>query len=78
MEEIHDQLTSGSLSTEELSPVQWSAVVFILLSSEEDLDVFDLKKYSTSKEAILRLLLVVKASKKSVYVDPYLHKSLQI
>ena len=77
VEEIQEQLNSGSLSTE-LSPAQWSALVFILLSSEEDLDVFDLKKYSTSKEAILRLLPVVKASRKSVYVDPYLHKSLQI
>ncbi|XP_062281427.1 NLR family CARD domain-containing protein 3-like [Scomber scombrus] len=66
VEEIQDQLNSGSLSTEQLSPAQWSALVFILLSSEEDLDVFDLKKYSASKEAILRLLPVVKASKKSV------------
>uniref|UniRef100_A0A3Q3FVF5 NACHT domain-containing protein n=1 Tax=Labrus bergylta TaxID=56723 RepID=A0A3Q3FVF5_9LABR len=28
----------------------WSALVFILLSSEKDLDVFDLKKYSASEE----------------------------
>uniref|UniRef100_A0AAQ4RVH3 NACHT LRR and PYD domain-containing protein n=1 Tax=Gasterosteus aculeatus aculeatus TaxID=481459 RepID=A0AAQ4RVH3_GASAC len=42
----------------ELSPAQWSALVFILLSSEEDLEVFDLKKYSASEEALLRLLPV--------------------
>uniref|UniRef100_A0AAQ4Q8S7 NACHT domain-containing protein n=1 Tax=Gasterosteus aculeatus aculeatus TaxID=481459 RepID=A0AAQ4Q8S7_GASAC len=48
----------------ELSPAQWSALVFILLSSEEDLEVFDLKKYSASEEALLRLLPVVKASNK--------------
>ncbi|KAF1385159.1 hypothetical protein PFLUV_G00127780 [Perca fluviatilis] len=34
--------------------------------AEEDLDVFDLKKYSASEEALLRLLPVVKASKKAV------------
>ncbi|XP_023252202.1 NACHT, LRR and PYD domains-containing protein 12-like [Seriola lalandi dorsalis] len=37
-----------------------------LQSSEEHLDVFDLKKYSASEEALLKLLPVVKASKKAV------------
>uniref|UniRef100_A0AAQ4REM1 B30.2/SPRY domain-containing protein n=1 Tax=Gasterosteus aculeatus aculeatus TaxID=481459 RepID=A0AAQ4REM1_GASAC len=64
VEEIQRSLKSGRLSTEELSPAQWSALVFILLSSEEDLEVFDLKKYSASEEALLRLLPVVKASNK--------------
>ncbi|CAI5678800.1 unnamed protein product [Oreochromis niloticus] len=63
IEETQQYLSSGSLSTYELSPAQWSALVFILLSSEEHLHVFDLKKYSASEEALLRLLLVVKASK---------------
>ncbi|XP_071396926.1 protein NLRC3-like isoform X2 [Centroberyx affinis] len=62
VEEIQQYLRSGSLSGAKLSPTQWSALVFILLSSEEDLDVFDLKKYSASEEALLRLLPVVKAS----------------
>ncbi|XP_039460278.1 protein NLRC3-like [Oreochromis aureus] len=62
VEEIQQSLRSGSLSTDKLSPAQWSALVFILLSSEKDLDVFDLKKYSASEEALLRLLPVVKAS----------------
>uniref|UniRef100_A0AAQ4Q458 B30.2/SPRY domain-containing protein n=1 Tax=Gasterosteus aculeatus aculeatus TaxID=481459 RepID=A0AAQ4Q458_GASAC len=66
VEEIQQSLRSGSLSTDELSPAQWSALVFILLSSEEDLEVFDLKKYSASEEALLRLLPVVKASNKVV------------
>uniref|UniRef100_A0A3B4FQC0 Protein NLRC3-like n=1 Tax=Pundamilia nyererei TaxID=303518 RepID=A0A3B4FQC0_9CICH len=64
--EIQQSLSSGSLSTDELSPAQWSALVFILLSSEKDLDVFDLKKYSASEEALLRLLPVVKASNKAL------------
>uniref|UniRef100_A0AAQ4PRD8 NACHT domain-containing protein n=1 Tax=Gasterosteus aculeatus aculeatus TaxID=481459 RepID=A0AAQ4PRD8_GASAC len=64
VEEIQQSLRSGRLSTEELSPAQWSALVFILLSSEEDLEVFDLKKYSASEEALLRLLPVVKACHK--------------
>ncbi|KAM9339614.1 uncharacterized protein ABDE67_017252 [Symphorus nematophorus] len=66
VEEIQWHLRSGSLSTDELSPAQWSALVFILLSSEKDLDVFDLKKYSASEEALLRLLPVVKASNKAL------------
>uniref|UniRef100_A0A667ZCB2 NACHT domain-containing protein n=1 Tax=Myripristis murdjan TaxID=586833 RepID=A0A667ZCB2_9TELE len=66
VEEVQQYLRSGRLSTEELSPAQWSALVFILLTSEEDLEVFDLKKYSASEEALLGLLPLVKASKKSV------------
>ena len=64
-EEIQQSLRSGRLSTEKLSPAQWSALVFILLSSGKDLDVFDLKKYSGSEEALLRLLPVVKVAIKA-------------
>uniref|UniRef100_UPI0037E7B08D NLR family CARD domain-containing protein 3-like n=1 Tax=Semicossyphus pulcher TaxID=241346 RepID=UPI0037E7B08D len=64
--EIRWYLSSGSLSTDKLSPAQWSALVFILLSSGKDLDVFDLKKYSASEETLVRLLPVVKASKKAL------------
>ncbi|XP_053193276.1 NLR family CARD domain-containing protein 3-like [Scomber japonicus] len=66
VEEIQQYLRSGRLSTDKLSPAQWSALVFILLSSEKDLDVFDLKKYSASEDALLRLLPVVKASSKAL------------
>ncbi|XP_061581990.1 NACHT, LRR and PYD domains-containing protein 3-like [Cololabis saira] len=63
VEEVQQSLRSGRLSTDELSPAQWSALVFILLSSG-DLEVFDLKKFSASEEALRRLLPVVQASKK--------------
>ncbi|XP_071207632.1 NLR family CARD domain-containing protein 3-like isoform X3 [Salvelinus alpinus] len=63
VEEIQSYLRSGSLSTDNLSPAQWSALVFVLLTSEKELDVFDLKKYSRSEEGLLRLLPVVKASR---------------
>ncbi|XP_033505304.2 uncharacterized protein LOC117271263 [Epinephelus lanceolatus] len=66
VEEIQRYLSSGSLTRDKLSSAQWSALVFILLSSEKDLDVFDLKKYSASEEALLRLLPVVKASNKAL------------
>uniref|UniRef100_A0A8C7TQU4 NACHT domain-containing protein n=1 Tax=Oncorhynchus mykiss TaxID=8022 RepID=A0A8C7TQU4_ONCMY len=63
VEEIQRYLSSGSLSRSKLSPAQWSALVFVLLTSEKELDVFDLKKYSRSEEGLLRLLPVVKASR---------------
>uniref|UniRef100_A0A669CZI9 NACHT domain-containing protein n=1 Tax=Oreochromis niloticus TaxID=8128 RepID=A0A669CZI9_ORENI len=66
VEEIQQHRTSGSLSTGKLTPAQCSALTFILLSSEEDLDKFDFKKYSTSEEALLRMLPVVKASNKAL------------
>ncbi|XP_055362610.1 NACHT, LRR and PYD domains-containing protein 3-like [Betta splendens] len=62
VEEIQHYLKSGSLSTDKLSPAQWSALVFILLSSANDLEVFELNKFSASEEALLKLLPVVKAS----------------
>ncbi|KAG7508488.1 NACHT, LRR and PYD domains-containing protein 3-like [Solea senegalensis] len=65
-EEIQWFLSSGRLSTETLSHAQWSALVFILLSSGKDLEEFDLKKYSASEEVLLKLLPVVKASNKAL------------
>ncbi|CAI5657047.1 unnamed protein product [Oreochromis niloticus] len=66
VEQVQQSLRSGSLSTDKVSPAQWSALVFMLLSSEEDLDVFDLKKYSASEEALLGLLPVIKVCNKAV------------
>ncbi|XP_051234604.1 NLR family CARD domain-containing protein 3 isoform X3 [Dicentrarchus labrax] len=66
VQEIQQYLKSGSDLENKLSPSQWSALVFILLSSQKDLDKFDLKKFSASEEGLLRLLPVVKASKTSL------------
>ncbi|XP_015251020.1 PREDICTED: LOW QUALITY PROTEIN: NACHT, LRR and PYD domains-containing protein 3-like [Cyprinodon variegatus] len=69
VQEIHQFLSSGRLSTDKLSPAQWSALAFVLVSSGEDLDEFDLKKFSASEEVLLRLLPVVKASIKALLRD---------
>ncbi|XP_035770672.1 NACHT, LRR and PYD domains-containing protein 12-like [Neolamprologus brichardi] len=66
VEQVQQSLRSGSLSTDEVSPAHWSALVFMLLSSEEDLDVFDLKKYSASEGALVGLLPVIKVSNKAL------------
>ncbi|KAM4580641.1 NACHT, LRR and PYD domains-containing protein 3-like isoform 2-T2 [Odontesthes bonariensis] len=65
-EEIQQHLRSGRLLANELSPAQWSALGFILLTSEESLDEFDLKNYFGSEEALLSLLPVVKVSTKAM------------
>ncbi|XP_026017025.1 NLR family CARD domain-containing protein 3-like [Astatotilapia calliptera] len=65
VKEVQHQLSSGHLSKVNLSPAQWSALVFILLSSEAGLDLFDLRKYSASEEALLQMLPVVKACRKA-------------
>ncbi|XP_056466058.1 NLR family CARD domain-containing protein 3-like [Gadus chalcogrammus] len=66
VKEVQKYLTSGSVSQKTLSLAQLSALAFILLTSEEELDVFDLKKYSATEKGLLRLLPVVKASKTSL------------
>lgn len=63
VEEIQNYLSSGSLSETKLSPSQWSALVFVLLTSQEELDEFDLREYSRSEEGLLRLLPVIKESR---------------
>ncbi|XP_051764038.1 NACHT, LRR and PYD domains-containing protein 12-like isoform X42 [Ctenopharyngodon idella] len=69
--EIQECLRSGSLSTTRLSSSQWSAVVFVLLTSE-CLDEFYLSKYisrendqnhTSPDEVLQKLLPVVEASR---------------
>ncbi|KAK2847692.1 hypothetical protein Q7C36_009374 [Tachysurus vachellii] len=59
VKEIQSYMSSGRLSEAELSPAQWSALVFVLLTSEEDLEVFELQKFIRSDECFKRLLPVV-------------------
>ncbi|KAF4085324.1 hypothetical protein AMELA_G00117120 [Ameiurus melas] len=54
------------LSETRLSPAQWSALVFVLLNSDQELDEFNLRKYDRSEECFLKLMPVVKASRKAV------------
>ncbi len=67
--EVQQYLRSGALSGARLSSSEWSAVVFVLLTSEQ-LDQFDLNKYISRKqnqmtpdEVLLKLLPVVEASR---------------
>ncbi|KAK1803294.1 hypothetical protein P4O66_004077 [Electrophorus voltai] len=69
VQEVQTYLTRGDyrcLHGARLSPAQWSALVFVLLNSEEELYEFDLRKYDKSEECLLRLLPVVTASRKAV------------
>ncbi|XP_034049331.1 NACHT, LRR and PYD domains-containing protein 3-like [Thalassophryne amazonica] len=64
LDQIQQFLNSGSFSESGLSGSYLSALAFILLSSDQLLDMFDLKKYEPSHEALLMLLPVIKESKK--------------
>ncbi|XP_076851921.1 NLR family CARD domain-containing protein 3-like isoform X3 [Brachyhypopomus gauderio] len=69
VQEVQTYLSRGGdtrLRGASLSPAQWSAVVFVMLNSEEELGKFDLNKYDPSEECLLRLLPVVKASRKVI------------
>ncbi|XP_048854592.1 NACHT, LRR and PYD domains-containing protein 12-like isoform X3 [Brienomyrus brachyistius] len=63
VEEVQRYLNSGNISSDDLSPAQYSALAFVMLMSDEELDVFDLKKYIRSDEEHCRLLPVVKNSR---------------
>ncbi|XP_048854911.1 protein NLRC3-like isoform X2 [Brienomyrus brachyistius] len=63
IEEVQRYLNSGIISADDLSPAQYSALAFVMLMSDEELDVFDLKKYIRSDKEQWRLLPVVKNSR---------------
>ncbi|XP_048856587.1 NACHT, LRR and PYD domains-containing protein 12-like isoform X4 [Brienomyrus brachyistius] len=63
VEEVQRYLNSGNISSDDLSPAQYSALAFVMLMSDEELDVFDLKKYIRSDKQHCRLLPVVKNSR---------------
>lgn len=63
VEEIQSYLSSGSLNEAKLSPAQWATLVFVLLTSEEELSVFELSNYTRSEEGLLRMLPVVKTAR---------------
>ncbi|XP_053495516.1 NACHT, LRR and PYD domains-containing protein 3-like [Ictalurus furcatus] len=68
VQEVQTYLNRGGdrrLRGTKLSPAQWSALVFVLLNSDQELDEFDLMKYDRSEECLLKLLPVVKASRKA-------------
>ncbi|XP_055358208.1 NLR family CARD domain-containing protein 3-like [Betta splendens] len=67
VEEIQQYLESESVSTNKLSPAQWSALFFMVVSSGKDLDVFKPLKYSSSflEKDLVFVLGVVKDFKKA-------------
>ncbi|KAM9328511.1 protein NLRC3-like [Pholidichthys leucotaenia] len=64
--QIQVHLAAGTLDSDEMSPAEWSALIFFLLSSEKDLEMFDLKKYFASEKSLLKLLPAIKASNKAI------------
>ncbi|XP_059389999.1 NACHT, LRR and PYD domains-containing protein 12-like isoform X1 [Carassius carassius] len=68
-EEIQQYLISGTIKQVKLSSSQWSAVVFVLLTSEEKLDEFRLKEYvgaeNKADHVLQKLVPVIKESRRS-------------
>uniref|UniRef100_A0A9J8A941 NACHT domain-containing protein n=1 Tax=Cyprinus carpio carpio TaxID=630221 RepID=A0A9J8A941_CYPCA len=68
VEEIQQYLKSGRLSEAKLSSSQWSAVVFVLLTSEEELNEFHFDKFKVTNKpenmkVLQKLLPVIKESR---------------
>ncbi|CAM4597935.1 unnamed protein product [Leuciscus chuanchicus] len=66
VKEIQTHLSKGSLSSGDLSPAQWSALAFVLLTSEEELEEFELQKFKKSDECLIRLSAVIKTSRRAL------------
>ncbi|KAJ8250948.1 hypothetical protein GJAV_G00215180, partial [Gymnothorax javanicus] len=66
VQEIQGFQISGKHSDEKLEPHQCSALAFVLLTSEQVLDQFDLKTYRTSAAGYQRLLPVIRICRKAM------------
>ncbi|KAK7921770.1 hypothetical protein WMY93_008672 [Mugilogobius chulae] len=75
VEQVQSFMREGHFSDENMFAAQWTAVSFLLLSSDSDLDEFDLRKYNPSGYAFSGLLPVMKASRKVIlsgcHLDEY-------
>ncbi|XP_073340920.1 uncharacterized protein [Pagrus major] len=70
VEEIQSDLDSDrDLVMDDRSAAQWAALVFVLLTSTEKPEEIHLKKYSRTKEGLLRLLPAIKASRSAKLND---------
>ncbi|XP_056120593.1 NLR family CARD domain-containing protein 3-like [Rhinichthys klamathensis goyatoka] len=73
MQEIQDYLNSGEIGGTKLSSSQWSALVYVLLTSEQKMDDFDLIQFigaqNTADEVLQKLLPVVKESRSVQLLD---------
>ncbi|XP_053087333.1 NACHT, LRR and PYD domains-containing protein 14-like isoform X3 [Pangasianodon hypophthalmus] len=68
VEEIQRYLKSGK--QRKLSSSQWSALVFVLLTSAQELEEFDLSKYTSTdkirEEIVVKVMPVIAASRKAI------------
>lgn len=69
VEEIQSYMnTDRDSPMDHCSQAQWAALVFVLLTSQKHLELFELKKYSRKEEGLHRLLPVLKASRSAKQV----------
>lgn len=66
VQEVQKFVSSGKLAAQKLSPAQWSALTFDLMTSEAIEQEFDLKKYMPSDEGLVRLLDVITSSTRAL------------
>ncbi|XP_058844879.1 NACHT, LRR and PYD domains-containing protein 3-like isoform X2 [Acipenser ruthenus] len=64
VEEIKVSLTSGNLSRQKLSSSDYSALAYVLLMSEDELDTLDLSRHLLGDEALLRLMPAARLHKR--------------
>ncbi|RXM95925.1 Protein NLRC3 [Acipenser ruthenus] len=66
VEEIKVSLTSGNLSRQKLSSSDYSALAYVLLMSEDELDTLDLSRHLLGDEALLRLMPAARLHKRLI------------
>uniref|UniRef100_A0A8C9TD86 NACHT, LRR and PYD domains-containing protein 3-like n=3 Tax=Scleropages formosus TaxID=113540 RepID=A0A8C9TD86_SCLFO len=63
VKEVQNWLNTGCLSGKDISLSEWSALAFVLLMSEEELSVLDLRKCTLRDKGLQRMLPVIQVSR---------------
>ncbi|XP_076142937.1 NACHT, LRR and PYD domains-containing protein 3-like [Alosa pseudoharengus] len=74
LKEIQKFMTSMNLSTQKISAAQCTALAYMISTSDEVMEEFDLKKYNTSREGQRRLIPVLGRCIRAKLVDCILNE----
>ncbi|XP_052409848.1 NLR family CARD domain-containing protein 3 [Carassius gibelio] len=66
VEKIQNSMNSGKLLAQNISSAQWSGLMFVLLMSEETQEKFEMQKYLRSDEAVMRLIPIIKNTRRAL------------
>ncbi|KAA0708959.1 Nucleotide-binding oligomerization domain-containing protein 2 [Triplophysa tibetana] len=67
--EIQRFLSKGGTSAKRISSLHWSALLFVLMTSDETQEMFEMQKYGRSYEDLIQFLPVIKYTRRALATE---------